>query len=41
VQRLFLHASRLSFAHPVTGEKVALQAALPAQIKQFLEKRLK
>ena len=41
VQRLFLHASRLSFAHPVTQGKVALQAALPAEIKQFLEKRLK
>ena len=40
VRRLFLHASRLGFVHPVTREKLALQSPLPAEIKQFVETRL-
>jgi 23S rRNA pseudouridine955/2504/2580 synthase len=40
VRRLFLHASRLAFLHPVTAEKLELQATLPAQIKQFVDTHL-
>jgi 23S rRNA pseudouridine955/2504/2580 synthase len=40
VRRLFLHASRLGFVHPVTREKLALQAPLPAEIKQFVDTHL-
>jgi 23S rRNA pseudouridine955/2504/2580 synthase len=40
VRRLFLHASRLSFAHPSTGEKMALQAPLPVEMKVFIDTRL-
>ena len=35
VKRLFLHANRLSFAHPLTGEKVRLKADLPADMQAF------
>jgi 23S rRNA pseudouridine955/2504/2580 synthase len=38
VRRLFLHASRLAFAHPLTKEKVELKAPLPGDMKQWLEK---
>jgi 23S rRNA pseudouridine955/2504/2580 synthase len=40
VRRLFLHASRLAFLHPVTREKLELRAALPAEIKQFVDQNL-
>ena len=40
VRRLFLHASRLAFAHPVSGEPLRLQAPLPADMKAFVEKQL-
>ena len=34
-QRLMLHAGRLAFAHPLTGERVRLQAPLPAEMAAF------
>ena len=37
VRRLFLHASRLAFAHPLTKEGIALQSPLPAEIKRFVD----
>jgi 23S rRNA pseudouridine955/2504/2580 synthase len=37
VQRLFLHACRLAFAHPLTREKVELKAPLPAEIRKFVD----
>jgi 23S rRNA pseudouridine955/2504/2580 synthase len=40
VRRLFLHASRLAFAHPLTREALSLQAPLPAEMKAFVETRL-
>ena len=40
VKRLFLHASRLAFAHPLTRERVDLQAPLPADIKNFVDAHL-
>jgi len=35
VKRLFLHASRLAFAHPLTGERLHLEARLPADMAAF------
>jgi len=39
-QRLLLHAAKLSFRHPLSGEPVKLESPLPAEIKAFLEKML-
>ena len=39
-QRLLLHAARLSFRHPLSGEPVKLESPLPAEMKAFLEKML-
>jgi 23S rRNA pseudouridine955/2504/2580 synthase len=35
VKRLCLHAGRLAFAHPLTGERLRLEAALPADLAAF------
>ena len=40
VRRLFLHAARLSLAHPVSKEKLALSAPLPEEMKRFIDKNL-
>jgi len=37
LKRMFLHAWRLQFQHPATGEKVELLAALPLDLKKFSE----
>ncbi len=37
VKRLFLHASRLAFPHPLTRERMDLQAPLPADIQSFID----
>jgi 23S rRNA pseudouridine1911/1915/1917 synthase len=34
--RLFLHASALAFAHPFTKERVALEAPLPTELRDFV-----
>jgi RluA family pseudouridine synthase len=34
--RLFLHASRLEFRHPVTGRKLMIEAPLPSELKDVL-----
>jgi 23S rRNA pseudouridine955/2504/2580 synthase len=39
VRRLFLHASRLGFVHPLTKEKVELHAPLPAEMQKFIDAR--
>ena len=36
LKRMFLHAWRLRFTHPATGEAVALEAALPPELAGFL-----
>ncbi|MFZ4622647.1 MAG: RluA family pseudouridine synthase [Rhodoferax sp.] len=36
LRRMFLHAWRLQFNHPVTGERLHLQADLAAELEQFL-----
>jgi 23S rRNA pseudouridine955/2504/2580 synthase len=37
VRRLFLHASRLAFSHPLTGEALKLEAPLPHEMRTFAE----
>lgn len=36
LRRLFLHASRLSFDHPATGQRVSFEAPLDPELQQFL-----
>ena len=36
LKRMFLHAWRLQFNHPASGERVALNAELPAELAAFL-----
>ena len=36
LKRMFLHAQALSFAHPATGDPVALEAPLPQDLAAFL-----
>ena len=36
--RPFLHASGLSFRHPMTGEQVVLEEALPEDLREALER---
>jgi 23S rRNA pseudouridine1911/1915/1917 synthase len=38
VSRTFLHARRLAFAHPVTGERVEIESDLPAELTGVLSK---
>ena len=35
VKRLLLHAGRLGFAHPLTGERLRLETPLPADMAEF------
>lgn len=35
--RMFLHARRLSFDHPATGERITLEAVLPPECAKLLE----
>jgi 23S rRNA pseudouridine955/2504/2580 synthase len=37
LKRMFLHAWRLQFNHPVTGQRVALQADLPPELQQYVD----
>jgi 23S rRNA pseudouridine955/2504/2580 synthase len=37
VRRLFLHASRLAFAHPLAKQMIRVEAPLPAGMKKFVE----
>lgn len=37
LRRMFLHAARLSFAHPLTGEALALEAPLPPELRAFVD----
>jgi 23S rRNA pseudouridine955/2504/2580 synthase len=36
-QRLLLHAAKLSLQHPLTGERLKLEAELPSAMKAFLQ----
>jgi 23S rRNA pseudouridine1911/1915/1917 synthase len=37
LRRQFLHAARLAFSHPVTGEPVDVSSPLPADLQAALE----
>ena len=37
VGRQFLHASRLAFPHPFTGEQVTVDSALPPELQRYLD----
>jgi len=37
LQRQFLHATRLAFAHPITGERVEVHSPLPQDLQAALE----
>ena len=41
VKRLFLHASKLSFAHPLTGQPLEFASPLPVEMQRFLDTRIK
>jgi len=38
LKRMFLHAWRLQFNHPVSAERVALQAELPPELQQHIDR---
>ena len=38
LKRMFLHAARLEFVHPAKDERVAIESALPPDLKRFWEK---
>lgn len=40
VKRLFLHASRLGLDHPLTGERLRVEARIPSDMAEFLAGRL-
>jgi 23S rRNA pseudouridine955/2504/2580 synthase len=40
-QRLLLHAGKLAFRHPATGESIKLESPLPAEMQAFVEQHLK
>ncbi len=37
LKRMFLHAWRLSFKHPVTGQTIELEAPLPPELQHFID----
>jgi len=36
LKRMFLHAAKLNFAHPLSGEAIALEAPLPEELASFV-----
>ena len=38
LRRQFLHAARLAFPHPITGEQVETESPLPADLEAALER---
>jgi 23S rRNA pseudouridine955/2504/2580 synthase len=37
LKRMFLHAREISFAHPLTGDKIRIAADLPPELSRFVE----
>jgi 23S rRNA pseudouridine955/2504/2580 synthase len=37
LKRMFLHAARLAFVHPLSGEKLTLEAPLPPALQAFVD----
>jgi 23S rRNA pseudouridine955/2504/2580 synthase len=40
VKRLLLHARRLAFVHPMSGERLELESPLPAEMRHYAETHL-
>jgi len=40
LHRMFLHAARLAFAHPTTGEALVIEAPLPRELEEFRVRHL-
>ncbi|MBY0266213.1 MAG: RluA family pseudouridine synthase [Burkholderiales bacterium] len=38
LKRMFLHARKLAFRHPLSGELITVEAALPQELQQFIER---
>jgi 23S rRNA pseudouridine1911/1915/1917 synthase len=38
LSRQFLHATRLAFPHPLTGERIEVESPLPADLQAFLDR---
>ena len=38
LERQFLHAARLAFPHPVTGERVEVESSLPPELADTLQR---
>lgn len=38
IRRLFLHAGKIEFTHPVNNEKMILEAPMPESFKETLNK---
>ncbi|OGH11371.1 MAG: hypothetical protein A3B38_00905 [Candidatus Levybacteria bacterium RIFCSPLOWO2_01_FULL_36_13] len=38
LERVFLHAAKISFKHPITGQKVNFESTLPKELSDFLDK---
>jgi 23S rRNA pseudouridine955/2504/2580 synthase len=36
LRRMFLHARRVTFAHPASGEPTTIEAPLPAELERFV-----
>jgi len=36
-KRMFLHAWRLQFTHPVSGQRVELKSAMPTELQSFVQ----
>ncbi len=37
LKRMFLHAARLSLAHPISGEPLQIESPLPADLANYLQ----
>ncbi|ATE59757.1 RluA family pseudouridine synthase [Thauera sinica] len=37
LKRMFLHAAKLSFEHPLTGERLSFEAPLPEDLQRFID----
>lgn len=37
LRRMFLHARKLAFRHPVSGDKVVVESQLPAELQHFID----
>ena len=41
LKRMFLHSSETNIRHPISGDKLKLQAALPLELKKFIQQQEK